>query len=325
MKKFPLVAVVLLSLSVTGLWLYLPSRPKPDEKIIEAFKEMAVVHRRDAGAPRESAIQGHASVDRILFDMESPGKKILTAEQRIQRARDLNAAYFESASEYLHQRISDALTHALHEEDDPEVARAIAFSHSRLPYDENFWPNLRTAYGRKVLSFDDYYGELAHGYDQAPQQVRKQMVKEISLGHSRYALDIIASQLSATENIAYSQPEIADLKQFFGSNEPIFGGSEDAFGYFDAITYVNWLLAYAHLQKAAGGIGMEQYLGDKLLDPDTDPRAAVAFFATGHAATLNPSQRSEMQWAAVQGRARALVARYPEAPVWQQVGKELAN
>ena len=205
------------------------------------------------------------------------------------------------------------------------MARSIAFSHSRLPYDKNFWPNLRTAYGRKVLTFDDYYGELAHGYWDAPEEVRKEMIKEITAGHSRYALDIIASQLSYAEIIPYSHEEIDQLEQFFTINEPIFGGAEDAFGYFDAINYMDWLFAYARLQKAADGIDLEKFWGRHLLDARTDPRASVAFLVSGHTYNLNEAQKTQMQWDAVQARAREFVQLHPDAASLQDISKEMAK
>lgn len=325
MRKYLFIVCVLLFLSVIGAGVYLASAPKTDDRVQGALQGLAAEHQRSATQPKESAANLLFRVERILHDFEVGRGSKFTDEQYMQMARDLNTAYYASRSEQLHKRISDALTRALNDEQDRTVARAIAFSHSRLPYDENFWPNLRVAYKRKVLTYDDYYGELAHGYTDAPEEVRKEMIKEIAAGHSRYAVDIIASQLSFAEKIPYSRQEITQLEQFFATNEPIFGGAEDAFGYFDAITYVNWLLAYARLQHAAGGVGIEQYWGQKLLDPNTDPRAAVSFLATGHAGNLSASQKAQMQWDAVQTRAQELVRKYRDAPVWQQVSKDMVK
>lgn len=151
------------------------------------------------------------------------------------------------------------------------------------------------AYERKVMDFDGYYGELSRVYGDAPEKIRKDVIKEIADSNSRYAVDVIAGQLAFDNNIQLSQEEIVDLQRLFTINEPIFVGAEDAFGYFDAINYVDWLFAYARLQKAAGGVSLERFWGEKLLDPKTDPRAAVSFLATGHAGNLTASQKAQMQ------------------------------
>ena len=92
MRKYFFIAAALILLSVIGMWVYLVSMPKQDDKIAQVFKELATERQRAAAAPKESAAQLLSRVDGILADFSGPAKKSVTAEQRMQMARDLNTA-----------------------------------------------------------------------------------------------------------------------------------------------------------------------------------------------------------------------------------------
>lgn len=271
----------------------------------------------------EAANKNISKIESLIHNLEAgtlPGEN---PERKIQITQDLNREYFASNSKEVQKQISNALSLALRNEENPEIARAIAFSHSRLFFDENTLPNLKSAYNRKIISFDDYHGELAHVFPGAPDETREKIVNEISKSHNRYALDIVAARTSSEEDISLSTNEILDLQGFLASNEPIFDGSEDAFGYFDAILYSNWLIAISRLQHAAGGSSAPQFIGKKLLSPTTDPRATVAFLISGYAESLTDAQKKEVQWDAIRARALEFMRQHPDAAGLQQIGEKI--
>lgn len=246
------------------------------------------------------------------------------ADERTQAAEELNKEYFYTRSEDIRRNISDALSRSLRLEKDGKVARAIALSHSRLNFDENTLPNLKFAYERKILYFDDYYGELAHLYDEVPIEDRRNIIGEISSSNSRYAVDIVSAKISYADEVQLSTQELSELQSFLYKNRPIFGGSDDSFGLFEAIIYNQWLLAISRLQSKSEGNSIEHWMGRRLLDPSTDPRASVAFLISPYAKSLDDSKKAEMQWEAVRARAKELLLRYPQAPGLQELGKDMA-
>lgn len=273
------------------------------------------------GAP--ALVQGENHAESLMRELGKSRIDNSAPDRRIKLAEELNLAYLGSDSEFLRKRISDALSRALRDESDQQVARAIVFSHSRLDFDGNSLPNLKYAYEKKLIYFDDYYGELAHMYSWAPLDIRKNVVKEISEGNNRYAVDVISGEMAFAENVDLTKGEVADLHHFLAINEPIFSGSSDDFGFFEAIIYSNWLRASSRLGKELDGVSIEKSMGNKLLDPKTDPRAAVAFLVSLHAKGLNESQKRDLQWQAIHARAQELIRRYPHAAGLQELGRQM--
>lgn len=321
--KNSLLAISLTAvLSLIGLWIHNSSTEGDSAKI---SNKLPVQHEPASKLKISPMERRFSKIESLISDLENFEKTELSPEERIQIARDLNNAYFDSRSELLQKKISEALTNSLYVEKDQLVARAITFSHSRLPFDSNTLPNLKYAYAHKYISFDDYYGELAHLYAGAPEGIRSDVVKEISESHNRYAVDIIAGGIVSEAHIDLSKDDILALQRFLTINEPIFNGSAGEIGYFDSIIYFNWLLANSRLQKAAGGIGVDNFLGDKLLDPATDPRATIAFLISGYAKDMDDSQRAAVQWNAIQARAREMVHLNQNSLGMQAIAKDMAK
>lgn len=322
-SRVSVAGVALLSLLAAGLYMALGDFEKRDA--LKGLGGVAGNVAQPSSLRSRSPEQMSAYVESLINDVQSVRPNNSGIEERIESAHNLNLAYFDSRSESLRKRISDALSDALLDETDQHLARAIALSHSRLPYDENTLPNLKYAYEKGFIYFDDYYGELAHLYDGAPVSVRGGVIKEISESQNRYAVDIISGGISALERVELSKEEVADLHKFLVTNEPIFSGSPDEFGFFEAILYSNWLVASSRLKKELTGVGLEKNIGYKLLDPETDPRAAVAFLVTGFARGMNDSQKSDIQWGAVHARAQELMRKYPDSAGLQQIGKDMVQ
>lgn len=248
----------------------------------------------------------------------------LNSEDKVRFARELNQAYFATSSREERKNISSTLSRHLKNENGLEVARALALSHSRLYFDENTLSNLKFAYERKILSFDDYFGELAHVFPGAPVDIREEIVAEIANSHNRYAIDIVSNTLSGEDKIALSNRERDDLQRFLKTNEPIFNGAADSFGYFDAIRYENWLVASSRLSSDSNvADAPEKFLAEKLLNPATDPRALVAFAVSSYATTLTHEQRAAIQWESIRARAQDFVQRNPNSTGLQYIGQQL--
>jgi hypothetical protein len=318
MKKAPTLVVVLFILAVIGVGAY-------SARNNEVFSSNGNLDNDRAPATQGNTMaEGDKAIGTMLAEVDtwfSSG----AIEDRKQRARALNDAYFRAKSPELRKRISDALSRLLRSESDPDVARALALSHSRLYFDENTLPNLKDAYARKILSFDDYYGELAHVFPGAPPGIREEIVSQIAGSHNRYAVDIVASNVLGANGVPLSEGEKTDIQKFLRINEPIFSGAADAYGQFEAIRYEQWLLAAANLAKSTGAISTEQFIADKLLDPKTDPRALVALSTSPYVNSLTPEQRSAGQWDLIQSRAREFISKNPNNASLQLAGQQIAT
>lgn len=323
MRNLRSIFVLSITIFLAGVGLYLVLDLLRDGKPDGELNPVPVNEAKHPGVGARALVQGENYAESLLSELGEYREDNSYPERRIKLAEELNLAYLSSDSEFLRKRISDALSRALRDESDQRVARAIVFSHSRLGFDGNSLPNLKYAYEKKFIYFDDYYGELAHMYSRAPLSIRKDVVKEISESNNRYAIDIISGKTAFAENIDLSKEEVSDLHHFLTINEPIFGGSSDDFGFFDAILYSNWLRASSRLEKELHEVSVEKSMGNKLLDPKTDPRAAVAFLVSLHAKGLNEAQKRDLQWHAIHARAQELIRRYPYAAGLQELGRQM--
>ncbi|MBB6559027.1 hypothetical protein HNP48_001691 [Acidovorax soli] len=209
------------------------------------------------------------------------------AEEKLRLARFYNSAYFNTEDKQLREKISTTLTELIRSETDPKVGRSLALSHSRLLFDGNTLENLSTSYKKKFLSFDDYYGELAHAFPGAPPEIRTSMIKELAEGHNRYASDIVADYMSGGNSGDLTAAEIGALKGFLKTNEPIFSGAPASFSMFEAIRVEKWLGAMAEFEKNGPAAKPNyQAVFDKIQMADTDPRFAIAFLISGRGREL---------------------------------------
>jgi len=322
------VAIALFLANIFGFYLAYEGRSASEagedfhqsENKSEIGSEMISKNKASGAAERRTA-----KIEFLIRTLENLNSKNSDAEERIQIAQELSKAYFDTGLEGFQMKISKALSHALRQEDSLDVVRFLALSHSRLYFDENTMPNIKYAYDLKAISFDEYHGELAHIYPGAPVENRSNIIREISLSNNRYAVDIISDSVVSENDIRLSSKEISDLYLLLETNEPIFSGSPDAFGYFDAILYSNWLVATSRLKNKKYGISIEQILRDKLLDPGTDPRASVAFLISPYARSMSGSQRSALRWDAIELRAREFMRQNPDSSGLQQIGQEMLS
>ena len=312
---FIIVSILIFAGIAVGAYFVRDNEPQSSR---EGQQSLPLTSKSDTLIP-----QGDAGIATMLADFVALFASS-AVEDRIRRARDLNDAYFRAQSADLRKKVSDALSMFLKSESNPEVARALALGHSRLNFDDNTLPNLKDAYDRKILSFDDYYGELAHIFPGAPLEVREGIVNQLATSHNRYALDIIASTINGAGNLSLSAAENAALRKFLKTNEPIFSGAADSFGQFEVIRYEQWLLASGKLALSTGAMSTEAFVAEKLLDPTTDPRALVALATSPYANSLTPAQRNSVQWDVIQSKAQDFIRQYPGNASLQQAGQQIA-
>ena len=317
MKKSPVIHICILMIMCAGVGAYFLQNPAP-QSFRESLQSLLPTSRSEPLSP-----QVDAEISTMLADFEKSFPNS-TDEDRIRRARDLNDAYFRAQSDNVRKKISKALSTITASESNPEVARALALSHSRLYFNEKTLPNLKDAYDRGILSFDDYYGELAHIFPGAPPDVREIIANQIATSHNRHAVDILASNINGAGDLSLSTAENADLQKFLKTNEPIFSGATDSFGQFEAIRYEQWLLASAKLALSTGATSTEAYVAEKLLDPKTDPRALVALATSPYTNSLTAAQRKTVSWDVIESKALEFIRKNPDSASLQQAGQQIA-
>lgn len=241
-------------------------------------------------------------------------------EEKLRLARFYNSAYFNTEDQQLKEKVSATLTELIRAEADAKVGRELALSHSRLLFDSNTVENLSIAYKKKFLSFDDYYGELAHAFPGAPPDTRASMIKELAEGHNRHASDIVADYVGGGNAGALPAVELGALKSFLKANEPVFTGAPTAFSMFEAIRVEKWLGAMSEFEKKGPTARPnDQVIFDKLQMVDTDPRFAIAFLISGRGRELAMEKTYAAEISKIRSRAYEFIEKNPSSQSLQSV------
>ncbi len=338
-----IMAPVLIA-GLAGLVVYAAINPKGDEAPLNP-PNLAMV---PAEAPRESTHDKKQESLSSLIDSSGPGdlsskldillsKKIPASdsmidqisqrfkdskdpEERLRLARLYNSAYFNTEDQQLREKISATLTELIRAETDAKTGRELALSHSRLLFDNNTLENLSASYKKKFLSFDDYYGELAHAFPGAPPDTRAWMIKELAQGHNRYASDIVADYMSGGNAGALTAAELGALKSFLKANEPLFTGAPAAFSMFEAIRVEKWLGAMSEFEKKGPAARPnDQVIFDKLQMADTDPRFAIAFLISGRGRELAMDKAYAAEISKARSKAYEFIEKNPSSQSLQSV------
>lgn len=279
--------------------------PGQEETVLRADKLIA------SGIPASSKIVGEI---KAYFQNTKSNK------EKIRYARMFNSAYFNTTDPTLRAEISRTLSELLAAESDPSVGRELALSHSRLIFDQNTLENLSSAYKRKLIGFDDYYGELAHVFPASPPEVRSGIIDQLSASHNRYAADIVANFAAKGEGAMLTNSESISLKKYLSDNEPIFSGNASSFGMFEAIRVDQWLRAVGTLEQSTGSKSRGQYISEKLTDPKADPRFAVAYLISPAAREYSRNEISSRDLQTIQSKALQFIAEHPSSTPLQQAG-----
>lgn len=264
--------------------------------------------------------------DSMINQISQRFKDSKDPEEKLRLARFYNSAYFNTEDQQLREKISATLTELIRAETDAKIGRELALSHSRLLFDSSTLENLSTSYKKKFLSFDDYYGELAHAFPGAPPDTRASMIKELAEGHNRYASDIVADYISGGNAVALTAAELSALKSFLKANEPLFTGAPAAFSMFEAIRVEKWLGAMSEFEKKGPSARPnDQVIFDKLQMADTDPRFAIAFLISGRGRELAMEKTYSAEISKARSKAYEFIEKNPSSQSLQSVRALLDN
>jgi len=322
MKKPTLLAVA--GLALAGLlWSWLETRPvatmAPDQDAGASVRgsgaptssaaaryamEIAVARNRQdsenalAAYVARPGIEGRNELDRIFAQgVPQTTRSVLAARallkaglsdgEKIAMARILGSLYSpDNVTGYNADILLDL--RSLVADSNKEVARSAALSFSRIGYLPGTDALLKTAFDNRVLSPDDYYGELAHMAPLAPAGVQDELVSAIRTSGNTYAADILAGSINEDPKRlnSYSARSQNEIAQLLGNTEPRFASAAGEFGLTDALRYANWLRATAQVESLAQGTDVDASIVARLGAPGTDPRKITAYLLTPEASSL---------------------------------------
>lgn len=207
-----------------------------------------------------------------------------------------------------------------------EVARSAALTFARLGYLPGSEALLKTAFDNKVLSADDYYGELAHMTSLAPADVRDEMLTTVRNASNAYAADILASSLNQNPKLlsGYSVRAVEEMTQLLAKSEPRFASASGEFGLTDAVRYANWLRASAQLTSSASGAELDATIVARLSTPGTDPRKIMAYLLTPEASSVLASAQLGAPAGGLVAASNQYAAQYPGSRILQSAAQEIA-
>lgn len=273
----------------------------------------------------ELNVNGFFGTNKNIKELDERFRLSKDIEEKIRLARLYNSAYFHTEDNLVRQDISRKLTALLRSEDNTSVGRALAFSHSRLIFDNQTKENLSTAFAKKFLTEDDYYGELAHVFQGAPDSSRSEIISEISKSRNRYASEITADLLINSPNPGLPKADRLLLIQYLNEFPPGFGATPTSFGMTDAIRYEQWLRAIANLESQDKSVSPELLIFQKLSARETDPRAAIAFLLSPEAEKLVTMSSHDKYMSELKHKALEFINQNPSATALQQIGAQISR
>jgi hypothetical protein len=162
-----------------------------------------------------------------------------------------------------------------------EVATAAILRYSRLPYAADTESLLDSNYIKSYLSKDDLYGELAHIFPFAPADRQIQLLERLDNGKSDYAMDILASNLKEKSMRARLSGAVRNkLIGVLERHQPAFSAAIGEFSLKEAITYSDWLHAFACIKSETSGESYESVILANVASPTANPKRAISFFAS---------------------------------------------
>jgi hypothetical protein len=363
MKKLGVVAMAGIALSVI-LWLFLKGPPlattaqrhnssapasigfpRGEEGSSAAAKyaaELAIAKNRQdtqnslVSYVSKPGIAGRNELDRILTQgvpltaqsvraARALLKAGLSDDEKIALARILGRLY---SADNLTGYNADILLdlRSLINDSNKEVARSAALTFARLGYLPGSDVLLKTAFDNRVLSADDYYGELAHMTPWAPASVQDELLAAIRVSSNAYAADVLASSINENPKIlsGYSARSVDEIAQLLGKTEPRFASATGEFGLTDAVRYANWLRATAQIDSLANGTDLDAAIVAKLSVPGIDPRKITAYLLTPEASSILSSAPLGSPAGGLVSLSNQYAAQYPANKVLQSAAQEIA-
>ncbi|MEJ8852803.1 hypothetical protein [Variovorax rhizosphaerae] len=361
MKKAGLLAVV--AVAVAGIFYWSQTQPLPGTAPQQS-SPAPVFHRDDRGPSAAAAryateigaardkqdsqnplasyvprpgIEGRNELDRIFAQSvllttrsalaaHALLKAGISNDEKIALARILGRLYSpDNLTGYNSDLLLDLRT--LIGDDNKDVARSAALSFSRLGYLPGSDALLKTAFDSRVLSADDYYGELAHMAPLAPAGVQDELVSMIRSSANPYAADILAGSINNDPSIlrSYSERSIANIGEFLRNSEPRFASATGDFGLTDAVRYANWLRASAKVDSLSHGTDLDTAIVAQLTLPGTDPRKITAYLLMPEASSILSSALLGSPAGGLVSASNQYAAQYPGNMILQSAAQEIGQ
>lgn len=170
---------------------------------------------------------------------------------------------------------------------DKGVARSATFAFTRLGFSPSFEEVLANALKSSLINKDEYFGEMAHVVAFAPPSDQARLAQELRQSKNFYAAEIIAMTInSAVLPATWTSQARAEFGLLLESTEPAF---PQALGLYDlaaAVQYSNWLNALAMVRSSVLNKDGAEFILNKLNDPRTEPRKAMAFLSSEYGPRL---------------------------------------
>ncbi|MGJ7511515.1 hypothetical protein [Variovorax sp. GT1P44] len=362
MKKAGLLAVAGIALGGT-FWGWMESQPdastapyrvtpapapRQDERdfSVAAAKYAAEIaaakDKQDAQNPLASyvsrpGIEGRNALDRIFAQgVPVATRSALAAhtllragisdDEKIALARILGGLYSpDNATGYNADILLDL--RSLVGDSNKEVARSAALSFSRIGYLPGSDALLKTAFEARVLSADDYYGELAHMAPLAPAAVQDELLSAIRGSANPYAADILAGSIHDDPKVlgSYSARSLNEIAQLLVNSEPRFASATGEFGLTDAVRYANWLRATAQIESVGQGSDVDAAIVAMLSKPGTDPRKITAYLLMPEASSILSSALLGSPAGGLVTSSNQYAAQFPRNATLQSAAQEIGQ
>lgn len=163
--------------------------------------------------------------------------------------------------------------------DDFAGTRAVLFEYLRSGNHEDTIGLIKKAFERKLITPNEYYGELAHvlsiSYDKP-----KEIVDEILKSDNGYGKEVLFSHMATNSGIyeGMSAVERADVLGLLKDSRPQFDVNVGELGLVNVYRYENWLQSIKMFQGNENNF--YTYLNDLVSTGLKDPREVVAMMYT---------------------------------------------
>lgn len=158
------------------------------------------------------------------------------------------------------------------------AAREAIFAYSRRPNDKSTLSIIRDARDSKIISENEFYGELAHALSDTLDDPVS-VVREISESGNFYGIEVMFSTL---ENAAWADSTTGEqnsaIFDILQDLKPAFNSSIPTMGIADIMRYESWL---SSSRRFYGDNDFSDYLEDLVLAKAKEPREYFAIIDGG--------------------------------------------
>lgn len=151
------------------------------------------------------------------------------------------------------------------------------FDYSRSGNFDNTQSLLRSAYNEKIITENEYYGELAHMLSISVNNPLE-IISEIANSGNKYGFEVLVSTLNQNKMLAdsMSEAERADVLDILNNHKPVIDGYVWELGVSDVIWYQNWI---GSLKAFSTDEIFVKNLNNIITDGITDPREAFGIYS----------------------------------------------